>query len=406
MHSTPRHTLSSFRLTRVAAALALLSVGGSAQAAISDTVHPYAAVVYSYDDNLLRLPDGVDGPLGRADALTQLQAGLNLERPIGRQLLKADLRVSRVSFNRYSELDYNGKDFSGEWQWAVLRDFTGHLGGSYTETLTSFADFHTSERNLRISRRTYADANWRFLPSWQVNTSFSRFKYDYDLPSQSINNRVEDAANVGIDYLASSGSRVGLVARRYTGEYVNAQRLGPFAQENDYRQKELKANVYWLLSGVTQIQVLAGWARREHSLSGARDSSGADGRVTGFYAPTGKLRFTVSGWREFAAVESALVTSSLNRGTSVAATWAATAKLSADAQLRRETRNFDKVTTLVLPGDASDLSRRASVGLTYAPKPAIQFNLSTYRETRTGSAYVGTGSYTSKGAQLSASGQF
>ncbi|WP_332854351.1 XrtB/PEP-CTERM-associated polysaccharide biosynthesis outer membrane protein EpsL [Duganella sp. S19_KUP01_CR8] len=389
-----------------ALAIAIATVCGGAQAALSDTIHPFVSAFYSYDDNLLRLPDGVDAPLGRSDSLTQLQAGLSLERPIGRQMLRGEAKMSRVSFSHYDQLNYNGKDLSGEWQWAALRDLSGHVGGSYGQTLTPFTDYHSSERNLRTSRRVYADGNWRFMASWQLHAGFNRYKYNYDLSSQRFSDRIEDVTDAGIDYLASSGSRIGVLARHSKGQYPNKFVFGGVALDNGYQQDELKANIYWVLSGVTQVQVLAGWARREHVQFVSRDSSGANGRVTGFWTPTGKLKFTLAGWREYSAVESSLVNNSLNRGASLDGTWQATAKLAANAQLRRETRDFRQDNAAALSSDASDSGKRSSLGWTYKPQENIQFSLSLYKETRTGSLLVGTGSYKSTGASLGATGQF
>lgn len=413
MHSTARNSLA-FNLPvyaglvcrRGALVLAITALCGGAQAGISDTVFPYAGLVYSYDDNLLRLSDGVSPPLGRGDTLTQLQAGMQLARPIGRQKFSADLKVSRVSFNRYEQLNYNGKDLSGEWQWAALRDLSGHLGGSYSETLTPFTDYHSSERNVRTLRRVYVDGNWRFAGSWQLHGGVKRYKYNYDLTSQRLNDRTEDVSDVGIDYIASSGSRFGMLARHSKGEYPNRPLVAGVLVDNDYQQDEVKANVLWVLSGVTKVEALAGWARRSRNQFSDRDRSGANGRVSGIWAPTGKLKFTLAGWREFYAVENNLVTSSLNRGVSLTGAWQLSAKLAADAQLRRETRDFTQNSNATLRGDASDSGKYAAVGLTYVPKDTIQLKLGAFRETRTGSALVGTNSYKSKGASFSAYAQF
>lgn len=389
------------------AALIGAALCAPAQAAISDTIHPFVSVAYSYEDNLLRLPDGVPGPSGsRSDNMTQIQAGLLLERPIGRQLLTAQAKVSRVSFSHYDQLNYNGKDLSAEWQWFVLRDFSGHLGASYAEVLTPFTDYHSSERNLRTTRRIYGDGNWRFHPSWQVHAGVSHSHFSYDLASQRFLDRTEDSDDVGFDYLAASGSRFGMVARHTRGEYPNKQPFGTQLIDNGFSQDDIKANVYWLASGVTQVQVLAGWAKREHNFFTNHDASGANGRVTVYWQPLGRVKFTLAGWREFAAVESTLVSSSLNKGASVGATYDLGAKLRADASVRHESRDFNTINSIVLPGPASDSGTYATTGLTYAPTQHIQLNVSVFRESRSGSAYVGTGSYTAKGATVSATGQF
>lgn len=378
-----------------------------ANAALSDTLHPFASVVYSHEDNLLRLPDDTPGFAGpRSDNLRQAVVGVSLERPISRQLLTAEAKVSRVSFDHYQALDYNGKDLSAAWKWHLFDKLDGTIGASYGETLTPFTDFHSSERNLRTSRGEYANANWLFLPSWQVHAGFIRNKFSYDLTSQRGNDRTEDAADAGIDFLASSGSRVGLLGRHLKGRYTNPLNVGNFVVDNGYTQDEVKANIYWHFSGTTQVQALAGWAKRKHANSDNRNSSGANGRVTVFWQPLGKLRFVAAGWREFAAVESTVLSNSLNKGGSLNATWAAAAKVSVDAGLRRESRDFSAANGIQLPGDASDSIRRASLGLTYVPQQFLQLGVSAFQEKRTGNALIGSGSYRANGMSVTATAQF
>jgi exopolysaccharide biosynthesis operon protein EpsL len=395
---------------RTAASALALCLGalyaGAASAALSDTIHPFASVVYSHDDNLLRLADTAanDGP--RGDTMRQSQVGVLLERPIGRQLLTASAKVSRVSFSHYDQLNYNGKDLVGALQWHLFEKLDGHLGASYAQTLTPFTDYHVSERNLRVQRREYVDATWRVLPSWQLRSGFTRDKYAYDVAAQRYNDRVEDWREFGVDYLASSGSRVGLVARHLSGRYPNQRSLAGVTLDGGYSQDELKANIYWGLGGTTQVQVLAGWARREHKFYSQRDSNGLNGRVTAYWRPLGRVRFTLAGWREFAAVESTIVNSSLNKGASLAATWDASAKIKVDASLRSERRNFGTLNGIVLPGDPTDSLRNATVGLTYTPLSVLQLGVSAFHESRSGSPFIGSGSYRANGVSLNATAQF
>ncbi|UMR33224.1 hypothetical protein MJ904_14315 [Massilia sp. MB5] len=392
--------------------LALLAAlaQGAAHAAISDTIHPFVSLAYTHDDNLLRLPDGVPGLKGpRGDNLRQVQAGLLLERPIGRQKLTASAKVSRVTFDHYDQLDYNGKDFSADLAWQLGNHLDGHVGATYNQTLTPFTDFHTDERNLRTQRRQYADGAWRFHPSWRVRAGFSRYKYNYDLQAQSVNDRTEDLAEAGIDYLAASGSRVGLVGRKLKGKYQNPRlRDGRPVFGASWDQDEIKANVYWLASGVTQVTLLAGWARRSYDFFPQRESSGLNGRVRVDWRPLGKLRFAAQGWREFAAVESTFFSNSLNRGGGLEATWDISAKLQATASTRRDRRRFETLGGVALPagGDSGDAIRYNTLGLMYAPQPAIQIGVNAFQERRSGNILVGTGSYKANGVSVTASAQF
>lgn len=390
--------------------LALLTAlaQGMAGAAISDTVHPVVSVGYTHDNNLLRLPDNAPGFEGqRGDTIRQLQAGLVLERPIGRQLLTASGKVSRVTFNHYSQLDYNGKDLAADLAWQLGNHWDGHVGATYSQTLTPFTDFHSNELNLRTQRRQYADAGWRFHPSWRLRTGFSRYTYHYDLAVQSIYNRTEDVAEAGVDYLAASGSRVGVVARKLKGRYKNERRISDVRFADGWDQDELKANVYWKASGVTQVTLLAGWARRTHEFLPQRDASGVNGRIKVDWQPLGKLRLTAEGWREFSAVDNVFVNSSLNRGASVSAVWDLSAKLQATASVRRETRKFEGGIGSILLGQApTDTTRGANVGLLYAPIQSLQLSVSAFRDQRNGAPLIGSGNYRANGVSVMANAQF
>jgi exopolysaccharide biosynthesis operon protein EpsL len=411
--------LNSLRKKAIAAALsaaprlhgALLVVGtlasGAALADISDTIKPFVATTYSYDDNLMRLPDDTPGFSGpRSDTSTMLQAGFLFNRPIGRQILTGQAKWSKVSFNRFSQFDYDGKDFLADLEWHIANHLEGHAGASYSQTLTPFSDFQSTVRNLRTQRREYLNGAWRFHPSWRVRGGLSRDRYSYDLPSQAFSNWTEDATELGVDYLAPSNSRIGVQLRHLNGKYPNRNALESNVYGSGYRQDEIKANIYWALSGITQLEFLGGWVRHRNNLLSGRDVSGTNGRLSMYWQPLGKVNFTGMVWREFGSVDNSLVTSSLNTGASVSAAWTATSKVRVDALLRQERRDFSAVSGLVLPGDGRDTTRTASLGVTYTPYQKIQLGVRLFQERREGVAIIDSGSYRAKGISFNGSVQF
>lgn len=381
--------------------------GLPAAAEISDTVHPFVAVTVTHDDNLLRLADqvvGLDGP--RSDTITQLQGGVLFARPIGRQILSGQAKLSKVTFGHYDQLNYDGKDLLAVLEWHLGNHVQGHLGTSYAQSLTPFTDYHSTERNLRVQRRQYFDAAWRFHPSWSVHSGVSHDKFDYELATQRLNERTEKSVDLGLDYLASSESRVGVVVRRLKGEYANPRVFGSTIIDDDYDQNEVKADIYWRFSGVTQLRFLGGWVERKPASLARRSTKGNNGRVVINWAPLGKVRFTGTAWREFGAVESSLVNNSLNQGGSVGADWDISAKVRGNALIRREKRDFSALSGLNVPGDISDTTRSASLGLSYVPKPAIQLGVNFTHDVRSGSLILGTGSYNANSVSFNASAQF
>lgn len=372
-----------------------------------DAFHPFVGFGYSYEDNLLRLPDehpGVDGQ--RSDTMRQVIAGLLFDRTYSRQHIFVQGKVTKVSFNHFDQLDYDGKDLLGRWRWELGRQLSGTLEGSYVETLAPFTDFHNGERNLREQSHWLADVAWRMHPSWRVRGALAEDEFSYELSSQFFNNRTEKRKEAGIDYVSRSGNYAGLVFRRLDGDYPNKRVFSGIVVDEGFQQDEIKARVNWRGSGITTVDVLAGWAKRKHAFFTERDISGVNGRATVVYTPRGKTRFTGAVWREFAPLESNVVSSSLNKGASLNVEYAATGKTRINANLRSERRKYNARVSSPVGLALGDSLRYASVGATYMATRNIQVNLTGFHESRRGGEALGLNSYKAKGVSLSVNAQF
>lgn len=385
----------------------LFSAPASAQ--FSETFHPFASVAVNHDDNLYRVSDARAATIEHpSDTYRSVFAGLVVDLPVERQQFNATLKFSRVSFEKNDQLDYNGKDLSGEWRWVLGNQLNGRIGGSYTEVLAPFEDFSTvSGRNIRKVRREFAEGNWRFHPSWQLRTGVTEDRYTYELLSQRVNDRTERSVMAGADYLASSGSTIGVQLRRLKGSYPYQAQLG--LDDNGYEQDEQKINILWLATGTTQVVFLGGWVQRKHNFYSARDENGTNGRLITSWKPESRLQFTGQLYREFGAIEGAFVNSALVKGASVNGTWDITAKIQATANLKHEKRDFSPYSNsgVVLSAEQlNDSSNQLGFGMVYKPLRTVSLQASVFRDRRSGSAAAGTNTYTANGASLSATLQF
>jgi len=380
----------------------LLSV--PAHAALNDTFHPFVGVSYSYDSNLFRQSDIPGQDLVESDRTRQVFAGIEVDKPFGRQRFTGSARLSKVTFDRFSQLDYDAKDVSGTLFWQLGNHLDGTLGGSYSSSLTSFTDFIGTERNVRVQRGEFADGGWRFHPSWRVRGRVSRDKTEFDLPTQSYLNRTDDSTELGLDYLGVTGSTVGLQVRHLKGSYPNLQNFNGFVLHQDYTQDDVKLKVFWKFSEANQLQFLGGRAKREHELGRGRSSSGTNARLTDTWAVTPSVVLVSTVWREFAAFEGSSASYSLNKGASANARWSVTSKVQATAELRYLHRDFAGFATqpAVFPDDRS---RFASLGLNYSPKNNIMLGLSVNHDVRDSNASFSR-AYRSNGALFSANIEF
>lgn len=389
------------------AVLLALAAARPAAAAPDDGLQFIGGLGYFDDDNLFRLPRGHAGYQGqKSDSARYATAGLLFDKTYGRQKIYLQGKASKVKFNHFEQLDYTGKDVLGLLNWQLGNRFDGSAGASYEQTLAAYTDFRSQERNLREHRRAHADGGWRPHPSWRLRAGAARDKYTYEQTRQQLNDRTEDMVEAGFDYQPASGSTAGLVLRRIEGDYAVPRFARGARLNDDFTQDELKAKIHWKLTGMSSLQVLAGYARRRHDSAAQRDASGFNGRATLSLHPRQKLRVNAAAWREFSPVESELVSYSTNSGASAGASWEATARLRIEGALSRERRRYDAAGLVPGAFSVSDTLSQASLGATWSLKPAVQLNAALAHQRRTGADFMGNGSFRANTFSLTATARF
>ena len=377
-----------------------------AQAQISDTLTPFASAIVSYDDNLLRRDLSVVGSDGASDTYRSAVVGVGINRPISRQRLTGNIRATKVTFNRFGELDYTGKDAALDLDWRLAQTLSGHVGATYSQSLASFADFQVAARNLRVQNKQYGNVAWRLHPSWQLRAGYTSEDFDFDLPSQQFNNRTEKTVETGFDYLAPSESTVGLLARQIKGKYpTQALNNGVFI-DNGFTQDEVKLNVVWNATGISQVIFVGGWARREVNSSSLRNASGTNGRLIVNWNKFSSVQLTGMAWREFGAAEGVFVNTALSTGQGINAKWTATSKIEVNAGYRNEKREFRALPGLINITGLSDTTKVANVSVSYKPLRNLSLELSAFHTKRDGSTAARTSSFRAKGAALNATVSF
>mgnify|MGYP003630540403 CR=1 FL=1 len=342
-----------------------------AQADEGDVFTPYVGYGMFHDDNLLRAPNGGNRV---SDSWRRTTFGVRVDKSISRQQLTADLSINDTRYDRFDQYDHDGRKLGANWKWALGNHFSGNVGSRLIEDLTPFEDTFT--RSVRTQRRTYIDGGWRFHPSWRVRAAYSRDGLDYEeIPSAKLQ---LNTSEVGIDYLARSHNRAGLLLRHSVGEYPNSN----IGTASNYTQDEIKANILWQLTGKTGLEFLGGWAQRRYNDASARDFTGPDARLTVNWEATGKTSFKLATWRELGSSSDLSANYSRNTGASVAATWQATAKIGVDASASVEDRDYNGIAFLpdIPPSERSDRYRKDTIGITYFPLRQWRVNASVYRQ--------------------------
>jgi exopolysaccharide biosynthesis operon protein EpsL len=322
-----------------------------------------------YDDNVLGIPNGANSTGAQLSDTTRVEeAGLIFSKRIDEQVLSGNINVAHNIYERQTELDNDSKNFLANWNWHVGNHVEGNVGVSYVQALTPYVYFHSAELNVRTQRREFFDGSWLLHPSWRLRGGISHNVLGYALTSQQPGDLNEDTAELGIDYLASSGSTIGVQFDHTRGAYPNLQQIDSLLVDNSYNQNEIKAKINWLASGKTQLLFLGGYVQRKYDYFQARDYSGINARLLANWQPTGEIKVTLSGWREIGAVDDLTTSYSLNQGVSIESTWDLTSKLQLDGLLKRESSDYSGASafTSLLPSDRVDTFLTASLKLNYS----------------------------------------
>ncbi|HWW04323.1 XrtB/PEP-CTERM-associated polysaccharide biosynthesis outer membrane protein EpsL [Collimonas sp.] len=357
--------------------------------AAPDSVKPYAGYGVSYDSNLLGLQNsaaaqamGIGSDL--SDYTRRALFGLAIDKSISQQHLTANVSVAKVDYDRFQQLDHLDKNLAANWNWHVGPHVEGNAGITYSQGLTPFIDFHLLEKNLRTQETAYVDGSWLFHPSWRVHAGLVHSKLSYDLDSQRPADNSQNQTEVGLDYLAATGSTVGVQLRHTRADFPNPEQIAGSEVFNGYNQDEIKGKVDWMLSGKTKLHFLGGWVSRKQDAPSIRDFSGINSRVAADWSPTGKIDLTVAAFREIGAVDDLSTVYSMNHGGSIASAWQYSEKIRLVAQFKYQKRDFSQSIETGTPGspNQNDVLRNTALTMIYNPTLHWQVQLSGIRSTR------------------------
>jgi exopolysaccharide biosynthesis operon protein EpsL len=331
---------------------------------------PYVDYVRFHSDNLLLAPDDANerallGIEKISDTFSRKAVGFSFDDQIGRQHLTADLNLNRTDFDNLTQLDYNGKDFSSNWNWLVGHDVEGNIGAIYIKAITPFEDFRAAELNLRTNRKAWVDGAWHFHPSWRVSVGASDESLDYSLASQLGENRNENIRQCGLDFTPATGSTIGIQLRKIRDEFPNVDQTSAPSGGSNSTQTELDLNVSWKITENTNLSISGGRTDRRYDLVSTNDFSGFDGHAIGVWSPTEKLGFNVGVWRELVTAYDFTNLYSINHGFSFESTWRFSEKLKIIGFFKHETRNFTP--DLPSSNERQDNFQAAKLTLSYSP---------------------------------------
>ena len=326
------------------------------------------------------------------DFAQRFTGGAIFDKKISRQQLSANGNWSYNRYEKFSQINNKALDVSGNWNWLLGNQLEGNMGASFVRGQAPFL-FQPGIKNIRSEQKEYFDFAWRFHSNWRLHGDYTHFKFKSNNPRLRFQNRQEDIFGTGFDYLAKSGSSVGIHYRNIQGKFTTPiQTTEGFFSESNYDQNEVKGKINWILSGKSRVEFLGGWVERNNPSFTSSGFNGFNARLKYSWKPTSKTEITLAGWRETVAIQSLNANFSLNTGTSISPIWNLTEKIKLSgyfSYLSQKTDRFLRFAANQTSIGNNNKIITASMELSYTPYYGVEISASAYHNSLSTNALLG-----------------
>ena len=378
-----------FGSTLIAAALC---APAQSWALLGDKLEIFASENVTYDSNVFRLSRNVDpftvaGTNERADWVSTTGVGFNFNLPVSLQRFEAEYTLFKAKYDRFSDLDHEGRSGRAVWHWAVTPRITGDVGYQEQRALASFANIQGRRPDLVTSRAAFADGAWFVTPSWRVHGATAAAQTEHRDPERRPNDLETTAAEAGLSYVTAQENRVGLAVRGERGHSPNETVFFGLPFRNDYRQAGAGVQFRWVVTGLSRFDGRADWTQRTYEQFTQRNYSGPTARITYTYTPTGKITVASILQRDIAPIEDITTRFVLVTGLTVRPDWAVSDKINVRGLFGYS--KWDYRGDALLGQDFEHRVKTAGVSVFYRPTQHILVSGGVAREARTSSLPAG-----------------
>lgn len=327
----------------------------------ADVIKLMGRVGVTHDSNVLRLNNqsqaGIYSNKKAGDTALNGAMGIQFDRLISQQRLRASAEVEGFKYKEYSDFDHVGYNVGTTLDWVVGRPLFGRAGlrldrkqPTVQDRVYNQATNVSGDRNNIDTQNLFFNAGFRFTPAWSVigGVDYTRSRNslevykdtDYDLT----------AAEGGVRYAPGTGIEVDLVYRAVDGKYKSAQRYDDNGaallcnnnncRKNDYDEDSLQARIQYRPSEDSSLGGFVGYTRRDYD-QGNRNFRGLTAGFDTEWALSGAVQMRASLGRSIEPDDDAVTNSyadtwSLNFSPTIQAT----GKISIDPFLRLYDRRY------------------------------------------------------------------
>lgn len=299
----------------------------------------------AYDNNLLRLPDGVTpaaagaGNRPRGTWFGNAFARVAMDAPVSRQRFQGYFQGNAYRYAQYSYLNWQGVDFGGNWLWEASNRWNGTLTYDYTRFLTGFADFRALVQNLRTVQIARGTAEYWLHPRWRLTGGYTGTFITNSDPVVATTNLNTNAFGLGFKFLSTQQNYVVFGARYTAGSYPNREQP-TIIGDTEFTQYDAGIDFSWGFGGKSELVGNLAYTQRDFPHIPQRDFSGPTGNIRFNWRATGVSGLSAVLIRQIGAVEDVTANYILSTVARIEPYWLVAPKLRIAASYEYQLRDY------------------------------------------------------------------
>jgi len=346
------------------------------------TIDFYMADQFTYDDNLYRLPSyfniaAVAGPLAtRQDSFNTVSLGGDGRWFSDSQVIGLNFRADENRFTHNDSLNNVSGKGNLEWDWRLNTNWSGKAGVSYYRGLANSGNTGYYARDVVQREDYFGTIRYQVGPHWALYGGVIGADTSQTAVAEQLYDFNSKAGNAGIEFATSSENTVRLEYRYTDATFPRDFVLNGAPFNSNYNEDIEQILVKYVFSAATELDVSAGYLKRDYPQSAFAAFSGDIWRAALQWQPTDKLQWILTGWRQLTAYVDSESDYFVSDGVSLAPTWTATGALKFSLAISRE--NHDYIDSS--PSAIALVSRRDEVTterarLLYTPTDSVTLDL-------------------------------
>jgi exopolysaccharide biosynthesis operon protein EpsL len=344
-------SICSPRVTAAAAVAWLIFLFGlTPRAHAQDLDHPLRLKLSTtavWDANVFRVAPGVADPqlvrgiTGKADRYLTATFGLRLDKRYAQQQFIVDLGGTATRYDKFTTLDRDAFNNRAQWNWFLTPRISGTLSAEHVDSVVGFEDITLGRSLIKTTTDTqrFTVDGWLF-GGWHLLAGFSRSEYVNSQAFAAIPGTRQTNREVGVRYVAASGSSMTVVQRATDGVYPGQNNNLGSLIDNRFTVRETELNAAWIASMRSTLNGRLTWLERRYQGPTGLDFSGLAGEVRYSWTPTGRLTVDASAFRTLMPFFQPGSSYRVDEIISIAPTWRVTDKVTLGLRVNRMVSDY------------------------------------------------------------------